>query len=125
MAPVTRIMSAVPVLPVLDVPSAAERFRRLGFDVELVDPDFAAYAFVRRDEVVLHLSGVEEHPENGDVCVYLHVEDADELFTEWAQAGVDGRLSAPVDTPWGMREGNYIDPDGVLFRFGAPLALGN
>jgi uncharacterized glyoxalase superfamily protein PhnB len=118
-------MSAVPVLPVLDVPSAAERFRRLGFDVELVDPDFAAYAFVRRDEVVLHLSGVEEHPENGDVCVYLHVENANELFAEWARAGVDGRLSAPVDTPWGMREGNYIDPDGVLFRFGAPLALGN
>jgi predicted short-subunit dehydrogenase-like oxidoreductase (DUF2520 family) len=75
-------VSAVPVLPVLDVPSAAERFRRLGFDVELVDPDFAAYAYVRRDQVVLHLSGVEEHPENGDVCVYLHVENADELFAE-------------------------------------------
>jgi uncharacterized glyoxalase superfamily protein PhnB len=122
---VTRIVSVVPVLPVLDLRSAAERFRRLGFDVELVDADLAGYAYVRRDEVVLHLSVVQEHPENADVCVYLHVEDADELFAEWAMADVDGRLSAPVDTPWGQREGNYIDPDGVLFRFGVPLALEN
>ena len=116
-----RIVSAVPVLPVLDVPSAAERFRRLGFDVELVDPDVAAYAFARRDDVVLHLAGVDEHPENADVCVYLHVDDADALFAAWSAAGVEGRWSAPVDTPYGLREGNYIDPDGILFRFGSPL----
>jgi hypothetical protein len=118
-------MGVVPVLPVLDVSSAAERFRRLGFAVELVDPALAAYAFVSRDEAALHLSGVEEHPENGDVCVYVNVDNADALFAEWAAAGVDGRLAEPVDTPWGMREGTYIDPDGILFRFGSPLPLGD
>jgi uncharacterized glyoxalase superfamily protein PhnB len=114
-------MSAIPVLPVLDVVSAAERFRRLGFEVDVVDPAVAAYAFATRDGIALHLSGVDEHPENADVCVYLYVENPDALFAEWSAAEVQGRFSAPVDTPWGMREGNYIDPDGILFRFGASL----
>jgi uncharacterized glyoxalase superfamily protein PhnB len=119
---VSQLESAIPVLPVLDVPAAAERFRLLGFTVEILDPAIAAYAFAIRDEITLHLSGVEAHPEDADVCVYLHVRDADALFAEWDAAGVDGRLSAPQDTPWGTREGHYIDPDGLLFRFGSPLS---
>ena len=98
------------MLPVLDVPSAAERFRRLGFDVELVDPDFAAYAYVRRDQVVLHLSGVEEHPENGDVCVYLHVENAD-LAAGYGRVLVlspfGGRSRMPRE--WGIHLAAQVD----------------
>ncbi len=115
----TRILGAVPVLPVLDVPAAAERFRLLGFDVEIADPS-VAYAFASRDDVWLHLSGVPEHPEDGDVAVYLQVDDADALYEEWRASGAEGRLSPPVDQPWGVREGTYIDPDGILFRFGSP-----
>lgn len=119
---VTRFLAAVPVLPVLDVGAAAERLRRLGFSVDVLDPAVAPYAIASRDAVTVHLSGVDEHPENGDVCVYVYVEDADVLFAQWQSAGVEGRLAAPRDTPWGMREGSYIDPDGILIRFGSQLA---
>ena len=119
------VRAAVPILPVLDVAQAAERFRRLGFAVDVVDPAAAQYAFATRDGVWLHLTGVDEHPEDSDVAVYLMVDDADALHAEWLAAAVPGRLSPPGDTPWGMREGTYIDPDGILLRFGAPLVPGD
>jgi hypothetical protein len=36
-------------------------------------------------------------------------------------AGAGGHLGAPEDTPWGMREGVHIDPEGNAIRFGHRL----
>lgn len=47
--------------------------------------------------------------------------DADALHAEWSAAGVEGRLSGPEDTPYGLREGFHIDPDGILLQFGSWL----
>lgn len=41
--------------------------------------------------------------------------------TEWAAAGVGGRLGDPVDTAYGLREFRYVDPDGTLVRVGSPF----
>lgn len=43
------------------------------------------------------------------------------LHAEWATADVEGRLHAPTDTDYGLREGAYVDPDGNLLRYGSPL----
>jgi uncharacterized glyoxalase superfamily protein PhnB len=54
--------------------------------------------------------------------VYFYVSDADALFAEWkALADLGGRLHPPHDTPYGLREFAYVDPDGTLHRVGSPL----
>jgi hypothetical protein len=52
--------------------------------------------------------------------VYLYVSDADALYAQWRLARVAGRLVAPVDTDYGLREGAHVDRDGNLLRFGSP-----
>ena len=54
--------------------------------------------------------------------VYLYVADADAVHSEWERAGVDGRLTEPTDTPYGLREFAFVDTDGTLHRVGSPLA---
>jgi hypothetical protein len=46
--------------------------------------------------------------------VYLYVSDANALYAEWeALENLDGLLIEPHDTPYGLREFAYIDPDGT------------
>jgi hypothetical protein len=49
------------------------------------------------------------------------MDDADALHAEWAAAGVEGRFRGPIDTPYGLREFGYVDPDGNLLRVGSSL----
>jgi hypothetical protein len=116
------LRNVAPVLPVLDLDAALERFRRLGFGADAYDgPE--RYGFVRRGDVSLHVAEWSEHdPARTGAHVYLYVSDANALHAEWAAAGVDGRLSDPHDTPYGLREFAYVDADGNLLRVGSPLA---
>jgi hypothetical protein len=111
-----------PVVPVLDLDAALDRYRRLGFAVE----PYAGgerYGFVERDRVSLHLSEWAEHdPGRTGSHVYIYVSDADAIHAEWAASGVEGRLGEPFDTPYGLREFGYVDPDGTLLRVGSPVA---
>ncbi|HEY0000391.1 MAG TPA: VOC family protein, partial [Actinoplanes sp.] len=113
-----------PVVPVLDLDAALDRYRRLGFTVR----SYAGgerYGFVDRGAVSLHLTEWAEHdPLRTAPAVYLYVSDADALHDEWAAAGVEGRLGEARDTPYGLREFAFIDPDGTLHRVGSPLASG-
>jgi Ser/Thr protein kinase RdoA (MazF antagonist) len=61
----------------------------------------------------------EPHADGGEA--YLYVENADALFEEWGRPGIAGRTSPPGDTPYQLREGSDVDPDGNLIRFGSPL----
>lgn len=68
----------------------------------------------------LHLTEWAEHdPARTASAVYLYVSDADAVHAEWS--GVEGRLGDPRDTPWGLREFPYVDPDGTLHRVGSPI----
>jgi catechol 2,3-dioxygenase-like lactoylglutathione lyase family enzyme len=117
---VPEITGAEPVLPVADLHRAVEHYRALGFDVERYEGD-AAYAFARWGAVQLHLCEVASiDPAASMVSVYLRVDDADALHSEWQVAGVHGRLVEPDDAPYGLREGAHVDPDGNLLRFGSP-----
>jgi catechol 2,3-dioxygenase-like lactoylglutathione lyase family enzyme len=108
-----------PVIPVRDVDAAVERYRRLGFQVEMYGGP-TRYAFVDRGPVSMHLHGWTGWNRTGAI-VYLYVSDADALHEEWSRAGVDGRLSDPFDTDYGLREFEYTDPEGTLHRVGSPL----
>jgi catechol 2,3-dioxygenase-like lactoylglutathione lyase family enzyme len=113
------IKDVIPVMPVRDLDAALDRYRRLGFTVEAYTGG-ERYGFVERDGASMHLTEWPEHdPARTASTVYLYVSDADALHAEWAGAGVDGRLGEPRDTPWGLREFPYVDPDGTLHRVGS------
>ncbi|WP_081952359.1 bleomycin resistance protein [Kitasatospora phosalacinea] len=110
-----------PVVPVRDLAAALARYGRLGFATERYGGG-PGYGFVSRGAVELHLTEWAEHdPLRTGAVVYLYVSDADAVHAEWAAADPPGRLTGPVDTPYGLREFGYVDPDGTLHRVGSPL----
>ena len=110
-----------PVFPVRSVDLAIEHYRKLGFVVRRNEgPD--AYAFAECDGIELHLAEVDDlKPRRNMSAVYLYVDDADALYREWSQSGIDGRLVEPRDTSYGLREGACLDRDANLIRFGSGI----
>lgn len=109
-----------PVVPVLDLDAALERYRRLGFTVRSYDGD-DRYGFVDRGAVSLHLSESDQHdPERTATVVYLYVSDADAVHAEWTAAGVDGHFRAGFDTAYGLREFGFVDPAARCTGSGHP-----
>jgi hypothetical protein len=121
--PAIDFTSVSPIIPVRNLDVALVRYRRLGFDVRSY-PGPERYGFVERGSVSMHLTEWAEHdPLRTAASVYLYVNDADALHAEWAALpDLDGRLMAPVDTAYGLREFAYVDPDGTAHRVGSPLA---
>lgn len=110
-----------PVIPVLDVDAALDRYRTLGFTVHRYGGE-ERYGYADRGAVSLHLTEWAEHdPKRTAAVVYLYVSDADAVHAEWCAAGAEGRLVGPEDTDYGLREFAYVDPDGTLHRVGSPL----
>jgi hypothetical protein len=107
-----------PVVPVLDLNAALERYRRLGFTVRAYG-HATGYGFADREGVSIHLSEWDEHdPTRTASVIYLYVTDAEAVRREWLEAGVDGRFSEVRQTDYGMREFAFVDPDGTLHRVG-------
>jgi hypothetical protein len=114
--------SVSPIVPVRNLDIALERYRRLGFDVRAYEgPE--RYGFADRGSVSIHLSEWDEHdPLPTASSVYFYVSDADALHAEWkAVKHPEDRLIAPHDTPYGLREFVYVDPDGTAHHIGSPL----
>jgi Phosphotransferase enzyme family len=119
----TRLRSFSPILPVRDLHRALAHYAGLGFDPQpYADGD--EYGFALRDGLSLHLSldhghQAADHEHAGRA--YLFVDDADALYDEWARPGVGGLTRRVSDTPYQLREGSHVDPDGNLIRFGSPM----
>jgi catechol 2,3-dioxygenase-like lactoylglutathione lyase family enzyme len=114
---VARVREIVPIFPVQSVAAALARYERLGFTTNAYDD---TYGFARRNSVHIHVSlAVDWDPLTSDCMAYLYVEDADAIHAEWSS--VEGRHHPPTDTPYGLREGAYVDPDGNLLRYGSFL----
>lgn len=114
--------SVAPIIPVRNLDVALDRYRRLGFDARSYSgPD--RYGYVDRGSVSMHLTEWDEHdPLRTAASVYLYVADADAVYAEWAAVeNLAGRFVAPFDTPYGLREFAYIDPDGTAHRVGSRL----
>jgi hypothetical protein len=114
--------SVSPIVPVRNLDVALARYRRLGFDARAYEgPE--RYGFVDRGSVSLHLTEWADHdPKRTAASVYLYVSDADALYAEWAALdNLEGRMIAPHDRPYGLREFGYVDPDGTAHRIGSPL----
>lgn len=111
-----------PVIPVRDLDAALARYQALGFTAE-PDTGGERYGFLDRGGIHLHVVEWSDHdPGSTAAHVYMYVSDADALHAEWAAVGDVGNLSAPYDTPYGLREFSLIDSEGTLHRVGSRLA---
>jgi len=110
-----------PIFPVRDLAAALDHYRALGFET-LAYEGGTEYGFAERDRTGLHLAADAHHdPERAAASAYLYVRDADALYEEWSRPGIGGRTLAVGPTPYKLREGSHVDPDGNLIRFGSPM----
>ena len=120
-----------PIFSVRDLPAALAHYTALGFTTTVYDDGAyddgaydggADYGFADRDGTGLHLAVRPGHdPDRDGAVAYLYVHDADALYDEWTKPGIGG-LTRPVGpTPYDLREGSHVDPDGNVIRFGSPM----
>ena len=113
--------AVTPVIPVVNLVAALERYRRLGFEVRAYRHD-TGYGYADRGKVSLLLSEWDQQdPTRTGSVVYIHVSDADAVRAEWTASGVEGRFGEVQETEYEMREFAYVDPDGTLHRVGSRL----
>jgi catechol 2,3-dioxygenase-like lactoylglutathione lyase family enzyme len=107
-----------PIIGTRDIPRAIAFYTgQLGFDLAFKDnADSPNYIGFRRDAVELHMQFQYEH-EMGTIRLRFLVEDADALFGEYRQRGVECSASGIRDTPWGTREFALYDPDRNALTF--------
>ena len=108
-----------PIFGVRDLAAALAHYATLGFRT-FADDGGDQYGFARRDGIGLHLAAVTEHEAACPASAYLYVRDADALYQEWSRPGIAGHTHPAGPTPYRMREGSHVDPDGNLIRFGSP-----
>jgi uncharacterized glyoxalase superfamily protein PhnB len=109
-----------------DIPATLAYYKdTLGFDCLGTWLDPPAYAIVARDGRQIHFRCAAPLPAAADkytdelLDAYVHVEDADALYAEYAARGVEF-TRALANTPWHSREFVVKDCDGRLLAFGAP-----
>jgi DNA-binding MarR family transcriptional regulator len=119
--PVRQLRQFSPIFPVRGLAAALAHYTALGFDCLAYD-DGDEYGFANRDGHGVHLAAQPDHDPGRDAAsAYLYVRDADALYEEWSRPGIGGRTRPVGPTPYKLREGSHVDPDGNLIRFGSPM----
>ncbi|MGH3181248.1 MAG: MarR family transcriptional regulator [Streptosporangiaceae bacterium] len=118
--PARQLRRFSPIFPVRDLGAALAHYAALGF-VTVAYHEDDAYGFADRDGVGLHLAADPEHDTTCSGSAYLYVGDADALYEEWSRPGIAGHTHPVEPTPYKLREGSHVDPDGNVIRFGSPM----
>jgi len=109
-----------PIFPVADLAAGLAHYAGLGFNTFAYE-DGDEYGFADREGLGLHLARNPDHDRVHSGCsAYLYVRDADALYEEWSKPGIGGHTQPVGPTPYKLREGSHVDPDGNLIRFGSP-----
>lgn len=99
---------------------------KLGFECVGTWQDPPEYAIVERDGHKIHFRCAEPSTANPDkyadelLDAYLFVEDADALFREYSERGLEFTRTLG-NTPWQSREFVVKDCDGRLLAFGSDI----
>jgi DNA-binding MarR family transcriptional regulator len=118
--PARQLRHFSPIFPVADLADALVHYAALGFKT-FAYADSEEYGFANREGVGLHLAHDPDHDPTRDAgSAYLYVRDADALYEEWSRPGIGGSTRPVGPTPYKLREGSHVDPDGNLIRFGSP-----
>ena len=120
--PARQLRKFSPIFPVRDLAAALAHYSALGFVTSAYE-EGDEYGFADREGSGLHLAASHDHEHEHDhhhsAEAYLYVRDADALYEEWTQPGIGGSTRPVHPTPYKIREGAHIDPDGNLIRFGS------
>jgi hypothetical protein len=112
-------LDVAPIFVTTDIARSLAHYRTLGFETEAFGD---IYGFLEWNDVHLHVACIDEiDTTTSNVACYLYVADADEVHRRWSSSGADGSFHAPVDTPYGLREGAHVDADGNLIRYGSSI----
>jgi predicted enzyme related to lactoylglutathione lyase len=110
-----QFIQGAPVLHVSDVKATAAFYRDvLGFTCDYGDD---RYAVVWRDNSAIHFVRNEGPPRS--IHLFHWVRDVDALHREIASRG--GEVSPPTNQPYGLRELEVQDPNGVRIIFGQDI----
>lgn len=119
------IEDAVSIVSVKDVRATVAFYVDvLGFEDRMVSDD-DNFAIVVHGDAAIHFLRTDDpgalRATAENISIYLWVKHVDALY-EQLKAGLDtlpdGRVRAPFDQPYGMREFHVKDPDGCLLFFG-------
>lgn len=122
--PLRQLRQFSPIFPVQDMTAALAHYAALGFHAFPYEGG-DDYGFANRDGIGVHLTVDPGHdPAHNHASAYLYVRDADVLYAEWSRPGIGGQTLPVCATPYQLREGAHIDPDGNLIRFGSPTHAG-
>jgi uncharacterized glyoxalase superfamily protein PhnB len=120
----TTLSTAIPVLLVTDVPTAAGYWRdRAGFEIDFLYGEPPFYGSVSRDGAQLHLRHVDEpnfvalvEREGALILAFIPVSDVRALHAELVGRGAD--IVEPLTShPWGGTDFHVRDPDGNRIAF--------
>jgi catechol 2,3-dioxygenase-like lactoylglutathione lyase family enzyme len=115
-APLTRFVTAVPIIPARDTAASARWYRdNLGFEVVHLEPE---YGIVERDGVGVHFwgpSGIE--PKDSNTMFRIRVGGIDELYGYCSKKNLVHPNAPLEEKPWGSREFAVRDGDGNLLTF--------
>ncbi len=129
--PSSRTMQ-IPIFPSSGFDGTAAFYARIDFsETNRFGDD---YLILEHDAgLELHFYPAKVKPRTNDHGAYVRFDSLDELdalYKRWngltntpafaRVAGKIGKLHAPVDTDYGLREFALLDADGNLLRFGAP-----
>jgi RNA polymerase sigma factor (sigma-70 family) len=113
------VTHVVPILRVKDVAASLDYYRqRLGFENGSTWGEPPVWGGCNRDGIGVYFSVHQGHPGS---WLALSVENVDALHEEYRARGAR-ILSAPQDTPWGLREMRVEDPDGNVLRISSEPA---
>lgn len=121
------IRQIAPLFFTMDIPGTLAYYKeKLGFECLGTWLDPPVYAIVARDQRVIHIRCAEPPTPNPDkyadelLDAYLFVEDADALYAELAEKGVEFTRDL-ANMPWQSREFVVKDCDGRLLAFGSNI----
>jgi uncharacterized glyoxalase superfamily protein PhnB len=119
------IRQIAPQFFTMDIPRTIAYYNdKLGFQCLGTWQDPPVYAIVARDQHAIHFrcaapaTGAPDKYADELLDAYLHVEDADALYAEFAAKGVEFTRGL-ANMPWNSREFVVKDCDGRLLAFGA------
>jgi uncharacterized glyoxalase superfamily protein PhnB len=121
------IRQIVPLFFTTDIPGTLAYYKdKLGFECLGTWHDPPVYAIIARDRKAIHFRCAEPPTANPEkyeeelLDAYIHVEDADALYAEFAAKGVEFTRQLG-NMPWNSREFVVKDCDGRLLAFGSSL----
>ncbi len=121
------IRQIVPLFFTTNIPVTVVWYEaKLGFKCLGTWQDPPVYAIVARDQQAIHFRCAAPPAPNPEkyadelLDAYLHVDDADALYAEYAAKGVEFTRGL-ANMPWQCREFVVRDCDGRLLAFGANL----